>query len=93
MIRVNVSFNLCVDIVPAISLIDQLLLTVFFRRQQKRVSEENLVFFHILQKALPPPPPDEAEDPLIDEGTTGEAGSVLSNHIIGNGIDTTSGKK
>lgn len=62
------------------------------QRQQRRVSEENSVFYDILQKALPPPPVEEGEELLMEEGTLAE-GNSLSNHVIGNGIDSGTGKK
>ena len=49
------------------------------------------MFFDILQKALPPPPTDDAEDPLIEDGTLAEGGQPVSNHIIGNGVESGGG--
>ena len=65
---------------------------LFLQRQQRRVSEENSVFFDILQRALPPPPVEDVEDPLMDEGSLPE-GSGLGNHVMGNGVESGSGKK
>lgn len=49
------------------------------------------MFFDILQKALPPPV-EEAEDPLVEEGTVVEGNSLSNHHVMGNGIESGSKK-